>query len=430
MPSSVARQRFLLGIARYAHGKAGTLWSMLSIRRIVPVLMSIGLLVSIGFWHAVIARTPQRTADAADSPASYMLGTPITSAVGYSAHLYAQSDRGRYVGLIASGGATSMRDEIEWAYAEPTRGRFAWAAPDQLVTLAAQHHLHVLLTIDTTPLWASGASASNPQWKWLPPSSTTAYGVFTAAVAARYGAGGVFWRRHPKLPHYLPAGIELWNEENLSTFWGGRTPNPQLYAQMVIAAYPRIKHVEPSMIVVTGGLAPAGGYNQVICNRSGGHDGDAWNGVNYLQALYADGIHGHFDAIGWHPYNFWKGATTARMLAYNSCSAWSQMARTPVSARSLMVGHGDGAKRIWITETGAATCIAGATYKCVSQAQQADLATAEVRIWRTLGWAGGFYWYDIRDSNQGIQNDESYFGAVSANGSAKPVYHALQRAWG
>jgi hypothetical protein len=97
---------------------------------------------------------------------------------------------------------------------------------------------------------------------------------------------------------------------------------------------------------------PQGAYGDVTCSYrrdSRGHDASAWNGVDYLQALYADGLRGHFDAVGWHPYNYWNHATAVQMLAYHRCSAWTQLASTRVSVRSLMAGHADGRKRIWIT---------------------------------------------------------------------------------
>jgi WD40 repeat protein len=351
--------------------------------------------------------------------------------VGYAARVSSEPDPSRYVGLIEAGDATSLRDDVSWASVEPTQGRFTWSGPDEIVTQAAEHHLHALLVVDTTPRWASGGSTSNPNVYWLPPRNPAGYGVFAADVVARYAAGGTFWKEHPAVPVFLLAGVELWNEENLTQFWGDETPNPRAYAAMVSAAYGRIKHVDPSMIVVLGGLAPSGAYDDVTCggHTGTGHDAAAWNAVNYLQALYADGIHGHFSAIAWHPYNYWKSATAAQMLAYNRCSAWSQLTSTPVSARSLMVAHGDKAKSIWITEAGAPTCVSGATYVCVSQAEQADLATAETKLWRTYSWAGGFYWYDIRDDNLGRQNVGSHFGAVASDDSPKSAYRALQHAW-
>ena len=180
------------------------------------------------------------------------------------------------------------------------------------------------------------------------------------------------------------------------------------------------------------GLASIGGYDDVACTGAQGTKGNnatEWNGLNYLQALYADGIHGYFDAVGWHAYTFWNGETASQMLSYNLCSGWSQMALTPVSVRSLMTAYGDADKQVWITETGAPSCISGATYECVSPTQEASVAEQEAQTWSGLEWAGGFYWYDIRDDQDGTQNMESHFGAVSYPDSPKPVYQALKEAW-
>lgn len=347
--------------------------------------------------------------------------------VGYAAHVLAQPDPGRYVRLIEDGGGDSLRDDLSWAEVQPTRGVFDWTGPDKIVSEAALHHLHVLPIVDTTPTWASGASMSDPHWETAPPLHPSDYGKFAAEVAARYGVGGSFWRHNPQLPQYLPAGIELWNEENLGSL------EPVQYMAMLKSAYGRIKSVDRSMTVIVGGLGPAGGYNDVLCTRepgSKGHSGRVWNPVNYLKALYVDGLHNHFDAIGWHPYFYYPHATAQGMLRYNYCSAWSQMAATRVSARSLMIDRGDGDKPIWATEVGAPTCIVHATFRnCVFAEQQAKLAASEASIWKHLPWAGGYYWYDIRDDNLGYQNRESHFGTVRLNDTPKLAYIKLRQAW-
>jgi len=352
---------------------------------------------------------------------------------GYDAHVEAQQDPGQYVSLISGGGANSFRDDFSWASVEPEQGSFDWSSTDAIMTQAARHGLHVLMIADTSPAWASGGSTSQPDWYWLPPRDPATYGAFAGRLAARYGAGGTFWKQHPQLPAVLPAGIELWNEENTAGFWGGQTPSPQVYTGMVKAAWTAIHRADPSMTVVTGGLAPAGGYDDVTCDqkKGSGHDAQDWNGLNYLQAMYHYGAGGHFDAVGWHPYNFWTGAGAGQMLTYNLCSAWSQLTGTPVSVRSLMAAHGDGGKRIWATETGAPTCVSGATYTCVTEKAQATLAADEVRQWRSWSWAGGYYWYDIRDDDGGTSTTdvEQHFGAVLGNDQPKPAYAALRTAW-
>jgi polysaccharide biosynthesis protein PslG len=380
-------------------------------------VMALGLLIGLGIW--LLGGLPGQRIPAPRDP------------VGYSAHPLGQPDVARYTALIEDGGATSLRTDVSWASVQATRARFNWSGPDEIVTQAALHHLTVLMIVDSTPAWASGAATSRSDWFWLPPQRPADYATFAAAVAARYGRGGTFWREHLHLPQYPPAGIELWNEENISRFWGNEVPSPVVYAAMVKAAYTSIKQVDPAMTVLIGGLASAGGYNDVTCTSANGtgHNNTAWNGLNYLQALYAAGVHGYFDAVAWHPYNYWPGATAAEMLAYSNCSAWSQLASTPTSVRSLMDAHGDAGKRIWLTETGAPTCVPGATYTCVSPVQQADLAAREAQLWQSFRWAGGFYWYDIRDDGGAGTSPESHFGVVASNNSPKPAYFALKHVW-
>jgi hypothetical protein len=387
------------------------------------------LLVSASLWLTVVACSPSKTA--VSLVASY---TPVVSPVrpvGYNSHIASQSNPDTYVDLIQKGGATSLRDNVFWANVEPEKDSFNWSQPDKIVALAARHRLHVLLVIGNAPSWASGVRSVQ---RWQPPLAAAPYGVFAGQVAARYRVGGKFWKQHPRLTPYLLAGLELWNEENTEGSWGGKSPNPQLYAQMVRDAYAAIKRADPKMTVVLGGLAAIGGYDDAACTgrHSGEQDSDGWNGINYLQALYAYGIHGYFDAVGWHPYVFWNGATAAQMLRYNVCSSFSQIAYTPVSVRSMMIAHGDARKRVWLTEAGAPTCVVGATYQCVSPTQEAALAVRETQIWfghKWCKWAGGFYWYDIRDDHLGAQNIESHFGAVSPSNIPEPVYAALRQAW-
>ena len=59
--------------------------------------------------------------------------------------------------------------------------------------------------------------------------------------------------------HYAPLGVqafEIWNEPNTSASW--TNPSPAAYARVLKAAYPAIKAVDPSGIVVhRGALAVA-----------------------------------------------------------------------------------------------------------------------------------------------------------------------------
>ncbi|NGN92017.1 hypothetical protein G5C66_04600 [Nocardioides sp. KC13] len=351
---------------------------------------------------------------------------------GYSVH--AQPDTPAYFSLAQRGGSTSVRTDLSWALAEPTRGVFDWTESDSFVRSAAVAGQRALLIVDQAPSWATGVSPSTPWSTWYPPRRANDYGAFVRRVVARYGTNGEFWKANPSTPKVLPAGIEVWNEPNLAAFWRSG-PAPVAYTRLVRAAYREASSVDPTIPIVAGALAGHGAYNDSGCTgvNDGGVSANGINPVNFLSRMYAAGAHGYLDGVSVHPYRFWRGATAAEMLAYHRCSAWSQIAQTPVSIRSVMRSAGDSNREVWITEAGAPTCVTGAAYACVSEEEQADLAAGQVSAFRDQTWDGGYYWYDLRDdANLGtnpLLDAEQHFGAVRADNSLKPAYAALKDAY-
>ena len=86
----------------------------------------------------------------------------------------------------------------------------------------------MLAILSTTPAWARPArhvvlgAADQP---------AADYANFCAAAVKRYSG---------TIKH-----CELWNEPNLSAFWGSR-PDPVKYAAMIAAAYPAMKAADPA----------------------------------------------------------------------------------------------------------------------------------------------------------------------------------------
>jgi hypothetical protein len=363
---------------------------------------------------------------------------------GYSTHILANdtdSAADAYTALATAGGATTVRDDnaFQWRYVETSKGVYDWEASDSLIAFAAKHNLHVLMLTDTIASWSTASDA-------------TGFGNFVGVLAARYGPGGAFWAANPTLPKVYPAGIEIWNEENVDD-----TMPPATFTPLLKAAYKAVRQAYPApagmaaMPVVLGGLAPAGAYNDAECTGSANKPIASWgdiNPLNYLEMVYKAGGGGSFDAVGWHPYSYSDKDTAAFMLEFDRCSAWSQMNdthtqnNTSPSAVSLMQQYGDGTKKIWITEAGAPTCMvkSAVTYPCVTEDEQAKLATQEVALWKTYPWAGNYYWYSLRDDFGGTDTTEkeAHFGTVrgisntttnGGPGSLKPAYTALKSAY-
>jgi hypothetical protein len=168
----------------------------------------------------------------------------------------------------AAEGVDVVRIQVSWARVAPApRAAFAppgfraddpndpayrWGEIDQAVDRLVRVGIKPMLMLDgPPPLWASGnPSRRNPRYR----PSATAFANFSAAVAQRYSV---------VVDEYI-----LWNEPNLPVWLqpqadcGKRncTPvSPNVYREMVRAAYPAIHSVDPVARVLIGALAPAGG---------------------------------------------------------------------------------------------------------------------------------------------------------------------------
>jgi len=135
--------------------------------------------------------------------------------------------------------------------ADPGSAGYQWSRVDRAVNLVSAAGMRPMLVVTGPgPLWASQVPARhNIRYKPRP----DLFGQFARAVALRYGAA---------VDRYI-----IWNEPNLplwlqpqNTCTGGHCVPyaPHLYRQLVRAAYPALKTVDPTATVLFGALAPRG----------------------------------------------------------------------------------------------------------------------------------------------------------------------------
>ncbi len=98
-----------------------------------------------------------------------------------------------------------------------------------------------------------------------------------------------------KVAALQPDAIEVWNEMNLDRQWPTGKIDPRLYVQMLSQAYQAIKAVDPSIMVVTGALAPTGAEGAFGLDR-------VWNDDRYYLGMANAGAANYADCIGIH-YN-------------------------------------------------------------------------------------------------------------------------------
>jgi polysaccharide biosynthesis protein PslG len=148
-------------------------------------------------------------------------------------------DADRELDAAAKTGATWMRVLIDWSRVEPMPGAFNWGYVDHWIDGALSRGIKVLGLITYTPEWARAPGT----YFSAPPVDPALYAGFAAKVVQRYGDRVSDW--------------ELWNEPNLPLFFGFVDNRPQRYTDLLKAAYPAIKALQPNSTVIAGGLSPA-----------------------------------------------------------------------------------------------------------------------------------------------------------------------------
>lgn len=274
----------------------------------------------------------------------------------------------RELDAVAQTGATWLRVLIDWSRVESERGKYDWSVVDRIVGAAGARNLQVLGNIAFTPSWARAPLS----FFTAPPVDPANYADFTRAVVNRYGSRVSNW--------------EIWNEPNLPLFFGFASDRAPKYTALLKAAYGAIKGAQPGSTVIAAGLS-----------RSMGGDAPP----AFLSAMYDAGAQGSFDAAAMHPYVFPTG------LAADPDNGWSDVPRI----YDVMSAHGDGGKRVWMTEFGAPTSAPGA--EGVDQAEQAHQITDTLWAISQLPYAGPAFIYSIRDIDSNAQgNREANFGAL------------------
>jgi hypothetical protein len=272
-------------------------------------------------------------------------------------------------------GVKWFRIDFTWAKIQPgSTTDFKTATWGTLVQALVAANISVLGIIDYSVGWANGG-----QSEVTPPTNPSSYANYAAMLAQHFGPMGVHtW--------------ELWNEEN----GGAWTVDPVKYTAMLKQAYTALHQADSSVTVLVGGMAPATTGN------------GQWSGPDFLQAIYDHGGQGYFDAVGFHPYGIWE-----------------QMYSTTPSVLGVMTAHGDGNKKIWVTEE---SWFTGTAPGADTEAQQAALVTQLYTEVETAPWAGPLFWYDYQDDCADQSNLVCVLGLLNYDGTSKASYPAYQQA--
>jgi hypothetical protein len=312
-----------------------------------------------------------------------------------------QAEMYRELDLARDAHANVIRLDVVWGSLETGgKGKYSrWYLHrlDRLIQGASARGMKVIVTLWSTPCWASSAPAGVKQdcaghW-WArgvgayPPTDPRDYGDIAGFITARYGT---------KL-----AALEVWNEPNLDSdqFWETADKAGD-YAKLLKAAYPRAKAGNAAVPVLAGAMA--------FADRP------------FLDALEANGIKGFHDGISIHPYNEWRHPADrwrADSKKYTLVPGIEAIRQGQEAARDV--------KPIWATEFGWTTGTGSGWH--VTESQQAEFIGASFSVLGRMPYLKAAVVYNLREKGDDPSSPEDNFGLVQRDFRPKPAYDALRR---
>ncbi len=278
--------------------------------------------------------------------------------------------------MIRAAGVTSIRDEASWNAVERVKGQLAM--PEQYtryVDRALAAGIQPLLVLDYGNRFYDNGGK---------PLTDDAIEGF-----ARYAE---FVVRHFKGKIKL---YEVWNEWDIKI--GGTEPgDADTYTKLLKVVYPRIKKIDPSIVVMAGAMTSGG-------IRKG-----------WLDRMLAAGALTALDAVSIHTYNY-SGRDRER-----TPEAWFDFV---VKAEDAIKQANNGREiPLYVSEMGWPTHTGP---RSTSPQQSAAFLARMFLLGRTLPYLKGIWWYDFQDDGWKPEYNENNFGMVRPDLTPKPSYHAL-----
>lgn len=182
----------------------------------------------------------------------------------------------------------------------------------------------------------------------LPLPEPTPYRILYNINCGAYVNDMAGWRNHLRTTVQMGLGdveaYEICNESNVrNANWGGHTPDPVKFAQMLCVAYEEIKEIDPAAWVISGGLAPVGRIASSACGP--GNNCDAMDEWTYLEGMLDSGAGACMDAFGYHPYGFAYAPEKDPDSVQNAFAF-----RGVEKLRAILVTRGWADMPIWATE--------------------------------------------------------------------------------
>jgi len=275
--------------------------------------------------------------------------------------------------MIRAAGFKWVRMDLTWATTEKEKGKYNFAAYDELLRELDRQQMHAILILDYgNPLYADRGEATPFTNRAGMEAFRYAYAKWAAAAVKHFAGRGCVW--------------EMWNEPNIKNFWAP-APNVAEYVALAKEAASAIRHAAPGESLM----------------------GPACSGINlnFLEACFQGGLLEDWCAVSVHPYRQTDPGTVAGDYE---------------KLRELIARYAPKGKPVPIvcSEWGYST-----SWKGFDDAKQAAYLKKEFSTNIACGIPITI-WYDWRDDGVTPDDPEHRFGMVRREYHAgkNPVYEA------
>jgi hypothetical protein len=279
-----------------------------------------------------------------------------------------------------------------------------------------------MLSVVTAPDWSRPAFGNTHG----PPEDLNQFTAFLSKLIDHY-------------PDQISA-IEVWNEQNLDREWQAADGLVAAkYIEMLQMAYETIKAKDPNIIVISGALAPTGGWVE--------SDGrvTALDDFVYLQQLLEGGMLNYADCVGVHHNGYNIGPDVTAEDAPAQAEAATASFRGPFdnvhhswSFKSTLQTYYqmiDGQKKLCVTEFGwASTEGIGGTPPGFGFAddntlqEQADWVVQAFQLQREwdVTWLAFLWNLDYGPKGLGPEDNNVPYSILNLDGSPRPAFDAVE----
>lgn len=303
-------------------------------------------------------------------------------------------------------------DDIEHDY----KGAFDWTESDRVVRAARSANRKIIARLDFQPWWTRSDVVRNG-----PPDDPSDFADFVYAFVHRYEADSPIGRVE---------AIQIWNEPNTAREWGGASITRRAaadYVHLLSLAYRAAKGADPSVTVITAGLATTGQSDPACCQPDD----------EYLGWMFEAGLRGNYDALGVNA-NVQCPCVAAEPGSAPGFDHPSFYFRRVEQLRRIQVDSGDADMQVWLTEFGWTANPTDPSYSwyATSEARKGELLVEAFKFARAnwAPWIGVMSVWTLADpkwslTDANVWDDEMYWWAITnPDGTNRPAFDHLARA--